>query len=33
MSAEEKAEWDFDNNGVLNSADRDILNELVMMFA
>lgn len=33
MSAEEKAECDFDNNGVLNSADREILNELVMMFA
>lgn len=33
MSAEEKAKLDFDNNGVLNSADRDILNELVDMFA
>ena len=32
ISAEEKAEIDFDNNGVLNSADRDILNELVMTF-
>lgn len=32
MSAEEKAEFDFDNNGVLNSADRDILDELVMIF-
>ncbi len=33
MTAQEKAKLDFDNNGVLNSADRDILNELVDMFA
>ena len=32
ISAEEKAKIDFDNNGVLNSTDRDILNELVMTF-
>ncbi len=32
LSTEEKIKFDFDNNGVLDSDDRDILNELVMMF-
>ncbi len=33
FSAEEKAKLDFDNNGVLDSFDREILKELVDVFA
>lgn len=32
LSAEEKAKIDFNNDGILNSDDKAILNELIMMF-